>query len=246
MGSVATVSHFLGHNRFVNVRQFTQKMMDQAESIQVSGRWSAANTKIERLAQTPGAAKDWYSETLAALLFHVFSAYQSLRRIYQTKHDLDIPALAWQARNLLELCVWCLYCTKSRENARRFYGDAGRDLISMSKAYKKNEATAGETELLEKLTQAEVDLKERVSVDGITLDQSYLEVRDAAKECGMANHFQLLYKMASKFAHPTAMLILAPPGRLTEETELRDYFFAEGCMLFVSAFEALETRLRDL
>ena len=28
------------------------------------------------------------------------------------------------------------------------------------------------------------------------------------------------------------MLILASPGKLTEEAELRDHFFGEGCMLF--------------
>jgi hypothetical protein len=242
-----TVTPFIVHNGFVNVHQWTQEMMDQAESIQISGRWSAANTKIERLAQNPVAENEWYGRTLAALLFHVFSEYLSLRLIYQTNQGSDVSCLAWRARNLIELCVWCRYCTKSRENARRFYGDAGRDQISMITAYKKNEATASETELLEALTQAEADLKERASVDGVeVLDQSYLRVQDAAKECGLANHYQLFYKMASKFAHPTAMLILASPDKLTEEIGLRDYLFGEGCMLFVGAFEALESRLHDL
>jgi hypothetical protein len=55
----------------------------------------------------------------------------------------------------------------------------------MSRAYKKNEATAGDTELLEALTQAEANLEERASVDGVEAQhQSYKEVRDAAKECG--------------------------------------------------------------
>jgi hypothetical protein len=222
-------------------------MMNQAASIQVSGRWSAANTKINRLAQNPEAGNEWYVQTLGALLFHVFSEYLSLELIYRTNQDSDIPSLAWRARNLMELYVWCLHCTKSRKNALRFYGDAGRDIISMSTAYKKNEETAGETELLETLTRAEVDLRERASLDGVgALDQSYMRVKDAAKDCGMANHYKLFYKMASKFAHPTAMSILAPPGKLTEETELRDYFFGEGYMLFAGAFGALETRLDQL
>lgn len=221
--------------------------MNQAASIQVSGRWSAANEKIERLAQSPRAGDEWYAQTLGALLFHVFSEYLSLEVVYKTNRDSDIPSLAWRARNLMELYIWCLHCTKNRENARLFYSDARREIISMVTAYKKNEETVGEIELLEALSRAEVNLRERASLDGVeALDQSYMRVESAAKECGMANHYKLFYKVASKFAHPTAMLILAPADVLAEETDLRDYFFGEGCMLFAGAFAALETRLDQL
>lgn len=45
-------------------------------------------------------------------------------------------------------------------------------------------------------------------------------------------------KLLSKFAHPTAMLIL---GNYSETLEIqKDLVFANGCLFFVGAFIALE------
>ncbi len=48
--------------------------------------------------------------------------------------------------------------------------------------------------------------------------------------------------MLSKFAHPTAMRILAPPDERTEALQ-RDYFFSQGCLFFTGTFSALEGQL---
>ena len=59
----------------------------------------------------------------------------------------------------------------------------------------------------------------------------------------MGEHFSLSYKMLSKFAHPTAMRILAPPDEKREALQ-RDCLFSHGCLFFTGAFNALEGQLR--
>ena len=55
----------------------------------------------------------------------------------------------------------------------------------------------------------------------------------------MGEHFALSNKLLSKFAHPTAMQILAPPDD-AKTTIQKDLFFSHGCLFFVGAFTALE------
>jgi hypothetical protein len=49
--------------------------------------------------------------------------------------------------------------------------------------------------------------------------------------------------MLSKFAHPTAMRILAQHDEKREALQ-RDCFFSQGCLFFTGAFHAIEGQLR--
>jgi hypothetical protein len=93
---------------------------------------------------------------------------------------------------------------------------------------------------------AKQDLTERaLRNDGIeSLGGPFKQVSEAAKECGIGEHFSLSYKMLSKFAHPTAMRILAPPNE-DWEAHQRDVFFGLGCLFFAGAFNAVEGQLNS-
>jgi hypothetical protein len=220
------------------------KWIEDAAQIRTSGRWTAVNAKIERMADNTGAGNEWYVQILSSLVFQLLSEYSRLTRTYEENRGTDISVLAWQARNLMELWVWCLYCTKSIENARRLYEDAGRDMLSMVSAYTKSvDGKAELTGVIEQMKLAEEDLRGRAVSEGIeNLDGSYKRVDDAAKECGVGNYYSLFFKMASKFAHPTAMLMLTPLDKL-KDSGLRDFFFSEGCLCFSEAFRCLENHL---
>jgi hypothetical protein len=220
------------------------KMVDDAAQIRTSGRWAAINANIESMAAMPGEGNEWYVQVLGGLLSQVFTEYIRLEQVYEENGDTNISTLAWHARNLLELWVWSLYSTTTRENARRLYEDSGRDIVGMSKAYRKHlEATAELNNLCEQLSLTEESLRLRAASEGIdSLDGSYKRVDEAAKECGVGPHYSLFFKLASKFAHPTAMLMLASPDKLIE-SRLGDFFFSEGCLFFSEAFAALENHL---
>jgi hypothetical protein len=202
---------------------------------------SAVNAALTRLAANPGLDNEWYVQILGAFCFKVFSEYLLLKSDYERKQADDASLLAWRARNLLELSVWCIYLSKRRENARRLYEDAGRDALELFNAIetwgKANEQPA---DWFESTASGKLGLSERAASEGIkTLDGSY-KVHNAAKECGMESHFRLSFKLLSKFAHPTAMQLLAPPNESKAQLQ-RDYFFSEGCLFFTGAFSVLES-----
>ena len=219
------------------------RLVEEAASVAASGRWDAVNKRIEQLAASPGKDNDWWVQLFASLCSQAFSEYLSLKRSYGEKRD-DSSVIAWRARNLLELSVWCLYCSKSRKNARRLYEDAGRDMLGLFTAFTKwGTQTAQDPDWLDLFTGAKRDLSQRAASDGIaSLDGSYKQVSEAAKESGIGDHFALSYRMLSKFAHPTAMQILAPSDEAKAALQ-KDCFFSQGCLFFSGAFVALEGQL---
>ena len=150
------------------------RLVDEAANIPASGRLAAVNERIEHLAANPGIDNDWWVQLFGSLGFQIFSEYLSLKRGYEEKRD-EASLLAWRARNLLELSVWCLYCSKSRENARRLYEDAGRDVLGLFGAFTKwGATTAQDPEWLDLVTGAKQDLSQRAAADGIaSLDGPY-------------------------------------------------------------------------
>jgi len=219
------------------------RWVDEAADIASSGRWAAVNEQIKRLADHPGPDNAWWVEVFASLSAQTFAEYLALKRAYQENRG-DASLLAWRARNLLELSVWALYSAKSRDNARRLFEDAGRDANDLYDVFSKwGKATAQDADWLDSFTNAKRTLSERATSEGIeSLDGSFKRVRDAAQECGMGQHFSLSIKLLSKFAHPTALLIFAPPNEAKTRLQ-KDMFYSHGCLYFLGAFNALEGQL---
>lgn len=214
--------------------------VDEAATVKTSGRWDAMNAKIRVLAARPGAGNEWYVQLFGALCYQVFSEYHRLENAYSAGHE-NASLLAWRARNLLELSVWSSYFTKDRQHARRLYEDAGRDVLDLLSTFEKwGKATAQSTEWLDPIAGGRRDLSERAADEKIeTLEGSYKRVAEAAKDCGMGDHYALSFKMLSKFAHPTAMQILGTPDEARHALQ-KDCFFSQGCLFFTGAFAALE------
>jgi hypothetical protein len=222
------------------------RLIDAAESIATSGRWDAVIARIKELAAHTGPDNAWHVQVIASLCSHVFSEYLLLKRAHGTDPQDDSSLLAWRARNLLELSVWSMYCTQTRENAHRFYEDAGRDVIGIFKAFTKWGTPRMSTEWIGSIEQSKIDLSQRAEAEGIaSLDGPYKSVSDAAVECGIGDQFAVSYKLLSKFAHPTAMRVLAGPDDAKNALQ-RDWFFSQGCLFFAGAFEYLEPQLIGL
>lgn len=220
------------------------RRIDEAALIRTSGRWDALNRAIAQLAANPGTGNEWYVQVIGGLCFKLFSEYLLIKADYERARIDDVSLLAWRARNLLELSVWCVYSSKQKENVRRIYEDAGRDALELFNAFeawgKANNQTA---DWFEPAITGRQSLSQRAASEGIeTLDGTYKSVHHAAKECDMESHFRLSFKLLSKFAHPTAMQLLAPPNEAKTGLQ-RDHFFSDGCMYFTGAFNVLESQL---
>jgi hypothetical protein len=152
------------------------KLFDDAENTKTSGRWAAVNEEIKRLASNPGADNAWYIKLFISLCYNVVSEYLLIKTAHAEQHKGDVSLLAWRARNLLELSVWAMYFSKSKENARRLYEDAGRDVRDLFGAFK----AWGE-----KTAQSDADwlnaFSQRAALAGIeTLDGSYKRIADVS------------------------------------------------------------------
>ena len=186
------------------------RLVNQATDIVASGRWATVNARIEGLAANPGENNAGGVQLLRRPLFPNFSGYMSLKRAYENTQNGtgDAPGLA--RTKPLELSVWSNWCAKSRDNARRVYEDAGRDPRDIFDAFMKwGTETEQSTDWLDPLATAKQDLsKQALLLGGIqSLEGAYKRVSEAAKDCGIGEHFALSNKLLSKFAHPTAMQI---------------------------------------
>jgi hypothetical protein len=221
------------------------QFVEDAARIAISGRWDAVNERIKELAANPrGPDSVWQVELFAGLAAQVFSEYLLLKRAYEEDDVRDVSVLAWRARNLLELSVWSVYCVKSRENARRFYEDAGRDVNGVYTAFKKwGEATKQDVQWFQLGASEQQHLSGRALAEGIqSVNGRYTEVRDAARAIEIEDHFSLLFKLLSKFAHPTAMQIMFPVDDVVKTIQ-RESFFSRGCLFFTGAFTAIEKQI---
>lgn len=227
----------------VVMEQVFSRFVDDAASIATSGRWNAVNERLKEMVGNPGGPDNvWFVQLFAGLCSQVFSEYLLLKRAYEENDAREVAVLAWRARNLLELSVWSIYCTKSRDNARCLYDDAWRDMNGLFTAFKVwGEATTQDAEWFQVGRNAQQDLFNQATTEGIeSPNAKFKSVRDAAEEVGIKDQFNLSSKFLSKFIHPTAMQIIMFAPNEAMRVLHRETFFGQGCLFFIGSFTALE------
>lgn len=215
--------------------------VELAAGIATSGRWDAVNETVKQWAARPKRNEEmWYGELFASLCFRVFHEYSALKEAYAAPPPKeDLALLSWRARNLLELSVWTTFCATDRNKARQCFEDLGKDANNLLKAFQTwGEATNQSPDWFQKGADARDGLANAALLRGVaSIDGRFTKVATAAVEIGIAHHFTLMNKLLSKFAHPTAMLIVGNSETLKVQ---KDSAFANGCLFFVGAFAALE------
>lgn len=147
----------------------------------------------------------------------------------RSKRRGDIAVVAWLTRNLVELRVWVEYCAMSDDNALEFCDDAVRDLIELNRKIPGLDAT----------TRAELDAAQ-AALPSSKATHKFKDVKEAASEAGLDQFYRTNFKSLSKFAHPTALSVMATPedaGAHGMRTEL----VKVGLAIANEALEKLET-----
>ena len=130
-----------------------------------------------------------------------------LERAYRERR---LSAIAWTARNLLELYVWTNYCCASEDNAKTFDEDSARDVVDLMKIAHLLETVEAQSYLLAR-TKIITDAK----AGGFqSIDDGYLRVSAAAESFGFGDIFKMANKALSKFAHPSALLMVVQGGAI--------------------------------
>jgi hypothetical protein len=152
--------------------------------------------------------EDWYAALLLKMIESVLRVCGDLAVTVEQENAL--PATAWNARNLLELWIWIEYCSASRKNARRFHEDVLRDVAGMVEAQYKFCELAGIDEPFPPGESPEETLKAVAMKElGVaSIDSNYEKVLNAAKAVGLDNVYTVQNRFLSKFAHPTAFLVI--------------------------------------
>jgi hypothetical protein len=180
------------------------------------------------------SVESWFRDLVIKILLGVNRVRVDLLR---TMDQETVSGAAWNARNLLELWVWLKYCAASRANARRFYEDAIRDVQgitdSLAKLHSLREIpNEFEAPAREKIADV---IREKLGLD--SLEGSYERVAEAARSVGAYDWFAANNAFLSKFAHPTAGLILGIMHQVESLRALQatmttsGVFFAGQCVI---------------
>lgn len=152
-----------------------------------------------------------------------------------------VDAVAQATRNLLELCIWTEFCEMSEENAKRFSDDAARDMRDLMEAVQALYVSVNK-EPEPKLAGMIGELKANApSFDIKDIDAEYMLVNNAAGVVGRQLGHAKFYKAASKFAHPTALLLCikdAPSGLL-------DSFYEVGAKSTQRCLQHIEQAIKN-
>ena len=190
----------------------------------------------ETLASCTERLENWHT---ALLLKIVTSIDRVCRDLLKTTEQEALTAAAWNARNLLELWVWTKYCCASRESARRFNEDCLRDCEGLTNSYFKICDLRGLDHELESAMREKIaNAAHTLGLDSI--DASFLNVREAAKAVGLDGWFTPCNAFLSKFAHPTAFLVIGAMQHQDRLDELQVCLTAQGVFYGHKCVEALE------
>jgi hypothetical protein len=175
----------------------------------------------------------WQARQILHFIRQVSLYAGDLEVSYQSKR---IDSLAQALRNLMELDVWAEYCDASEANAKRFFDDMVRDVREILDIHQKDhiQFTQKPHERADELNQSLREHAKTLAV--VDLDGKFTQVRDAANELGRSLQHNGLYKIASKYAHPTALLL----AQNECPQSLFDRFYEGGATLCYTCLGKLE------
>lgn len=138
------------------------------------------------------------------------------RAIETNRQELDrafngrpINAVAWLARNLMELQLWTEYCIASEENTTNFRNDLFREMVHLIKippSVKDDESVS--VKLIREFRTEMIDIGKDAGFSDI--DAGYIRLVDVAKQLNKSNWYLVCNKFFSKYAHTTAISIVIP------------------------------------
>lgn len=142
-----------------------------------------------------------------------------------TESPEALAAVAWNARNMVELRIWVRYCGSSEQNARRFYEDALRDMKGLVLSLSKMNKYIGRAYEQEQAAHEMIDQLAKTTLGLESIGAEFESVANAAKAVGLSEWYLPVNKYLSKLAHPTALLVIG----IKHQTErLRD--MQSGCL----------------
>ena len=125
----------------------------------------------------------------------------------------------------------------------RFHEDAFRDAVGLGKALRRAIAPKVAAPYAKALDKAHRQTEKIVKSAGLLPgDSGYKNVLDAATHLGKKDYFVGTNQMFSKFAHPTAMMVVAMPGNKVERV-FRMVMLQQGVLAAVECLQNIHSVL---
>jgi hypothetical protein len=180
----------------------------------------------------------WHSNVIGAIPLRARLNFSHLKIAAGAGYEY----LGWSSRNLLELLVWALYVTASKEKARRFFEDYiidTEDLIVHLRCLLRTICDSSHPAVqyqVELLAQQGALLEQERERSCLSRQSKYLGSGRIAKEVGMGERFSSINRILSKVTHPTSLSILLalPPNA---DASLRTFILKMG---LVSAKDCMD------
>jgi len=218
----------------------TLENIQKAKAIISSGSLGILDQQISRLIKNQWTTKKWLGEVFVGIIDQMKYEYASMNVAYSNNDPISV--VAWRARNLLEICIWTIFCTKDEENARQFYDDAARDFDDILRSLQNHPIPKeySDEDFDGLIANGIKDFRERAIVFGVNIDQKYTKIKEVFEILpDLKNLYLGANKQLSKFVHPTALSMIGlADGRLQK---MKEHFFDLGCLNFVGIFEYLKT-----
>jgi hypothetical protein len=176
---------------------------------------------------------DWRVHQISWFIKYVGLYAGDLNEAYRTNR---LDSLAQAMRNLMELSVWVKFCESSEEEGKRFFDDGLRDFREMVEVLQKMYTKENKVpqKRLEEILSAVKSAAPKFNITDV--DAGYLRVSDAVVKIGKKDIHSAFYKIASKFAHPTALLLLMQEPFAS----MQDSIYEIGSKLADECLRALE------
>jgi hypothetical protein len=204
----------------------------------IPARAEAMLAAFQTINQRERKAPPWRELQVLNFIRYVKIYADDLARSYEAQR---IDSVAQAMRNLLEMCIWTEFCEISETNAKRFSDDAARDMRDMMEAVQALYISVNQTPET-RLAGMIDDLKSKAPAFDIKdIEAEYMLVNNAAGVVGRQLGHAKVYKAASKFAHPTALLFCmkeAPAGLL-------DSFYEMGAKATLTCLRHIELTIRN-
>jgi Family of unknown function (DUF5677) len=204
----------------------------------VPARTEAMFAAFQTINQRERRAPPWRELQTLNFIRYVKMYAVDIARSYEEQR---IDSVAQAMRNLLEMCIWTEFCEISEANAKRFSDDAARDMRDMMEAVQALYTSVNQTPET-RLAGMIDDLKSKAPAFDIKdIDAEYIRVNNAADAVGRQLGHAKVYKAASKFAHPTALLFCmkeAPAGLL-------DSFYEIGAKAALTCLRHIELTIKN-
>jgi hypothetical protein len=152
-------------------------------------------------------------------------AAQSYTQLSRVRNWYEEPAdmVAWATRNLFELDLLVRFVLKSEENMLRFLGERARDEIEILEGL----ISLGEDQSSRNVAilRARVDDLKRIAQKHKIRPEKHRTTRDLADAAGLRHVYDALFKLYSKYVHPSSWLVNASRQMIDE---YKDAFVLEA------------------